>query len=95
VGICVFLGFLNLIPSRTRAFRGYESRKKIFNQVELLHDLEPIGISELEAQKFKLQHGDKCDAWAGDGGQWFAKFKKGAIFILKPSHSAAQLLVRS
>ena len=31
-----------------------------------------------------MQHGDKCDIWAGEGGQWFAKFKKGAcVFVLK------------
>ncbi|KJA22996.1 hypothetical protein HYPSUDRAFT_201793 [Hypholoma sublateritium FD-334 SS-4] len=58
---------------------------KVFNQeVELIHDLEPIEISDSEAQKFKLQHGDKCDVWAGEGGQWFAKFKKGAcVFVPK------------
>jgi hypothetical protein len=52
--------------------------------VELIHDLEPIEVSDSEAQKFKMQHGDKCDIWAGEGGQWFAKFKKGAsVFIPK------------
>ena len=41
-------------------------------------------MADLEAQKFKMQHGDKCDIWAGKGGQWFAKFKKGAcIFVSK------------
>ena len=31
-----------------------------------------------------MQHGDKCDIWAGEGGQWFAKFKKGlCVFVLK------------
>ena len=31
-----------------------------------------------------MQHGDKCDIWASEGGQWFAKFKKGAcVFVLK------------
>ncbi|KAF9485144.1 fatty acid synthetase alpha subunit [Pholiota conissans] len=66
-------------------FRGYDPNKKVFNQeVELIHDLEPIEVSESEAQKFKLQHGDKCDVWAGEGGQWFAKFKKGAcVFVPK------------
>ena len=29
-----------------------------------------------------MQHGDKCDIWAGEGGQWFAKFKKGACVFL-------------
>jgi len=64
-------------------FRGYDPNKKVFNQeVELLHDLEPIEISEPEAQKFKLQHGGKCDVWEGGSGQWFAKFKKGAIVFI-------------
>ncbi|KAF8656258.1 hypothetical protein AX16_002694 [Volvariella volvacea WC 439] len=66
-------------------FRGYDPNKKVFNQeIELIHDLEPIEVSESEAQKFKLQHGDKCDIWEGEGGQWFAKLKKGAcIFVPK------------
>ncbi|KAF8199703.1 fatty acid synthase [Pholiota molesta] len=66
-------------------FRGYDPSKKVFNQeVELIHDLEPIEVSDSEAQKFKLQHGDKCDVWAGEGGQWFAKFKKGAcVYVPK------------
>ena len=43
-------------------FHGYDPNKKVFNQeVELLHDLEPIEISKPE--KFKLQHGGKCDDW--------------------------------
>jgi fatty acid synthase subunit alpha len=71
--------------SEPELFRGYNPNKKVFNQeVELIHDLEPIETSESEAQKFKLQHGDKCDIWAGEGGQWFAKFKKGAcVFVPK------------
>ena len=40
-----------------------------------------------------MQHGDKCDIWAGEGGQWFAKFKKGAyVFVPKAfkfSHTVA------
>ncbi|TFK33214.1 fatty acid synthase [Crucibulum laeve] len=66
-------------------FRGYDPKKKVFNQeIELIHDLEAIEVSDSEAQKFKLQHGDKCDIWAGEGGQWFAKFKKGAcVYVPK------------
>ncbi|KAF8071859.1 fatty acid synthase [Lyophyllum atratum] len=66
-------------------FRGYDPSKKVFNQeVELIHDLEPIEVAESEAQKFKLQHGEKCDIWAGESGQWFAKLKKGAcVFVPK------------
>ncbi|KAF9062802.1 hypothetical protein BDP27DRAFT_1368514 [Rhodocollybia butyracea] len=66
-------------------FRGYDPNKKVFNQeVELIHDLEPIEVTAEEASKFKLQHGDKCDIWAGEGGQWFFKLKKGAcVFVPK------------
>lgn len=46
-------------------FRGYNP-KKVFNQeVELIHDLEPIEVAEAEAAKFKYPHGDHCDIWAG------------------------------
>ncbi|KAF5337956.1 hypothetical protein D9757_014846 [Collybiopsis confluens] len=66
-------------------FRGYDPSKKVFNQeVELIHDLEPIEVTQAEASKFKHQHGDKCDIWAGEGGQWFFKLKKGAcVFVPK------------
>ncbi|KAJ3567004.1 hypothetical protein NP233_g6647 [Leucocoprinus birnbaumii] len=66
-------------------FCGYDPNKKVFNQeIELIHDLEPIEVSDTEAQKFKLQHGDKCDVWAGEDGQWFAKLKKGAcVYVPK------------
>jgi fatty acid synthase subunit alpha, fungi type len=64
--------------------------------VELIHDLEPIVVSDSEAQKFKMQHGDKCDIWAGEAGQWLIKFKKGAcIFVPKAfkfSRTVAELL---
>ncbi|GBE87869.1 fatty acid synthase [Sparassis crispa] len=66
-------------------FRGYDPKKKVFNQeIQLLHDLEPFEAAEVDAQKFKLEHGDNCDIWAGEGGQWFVKFKKGArVFVPK------------
>ncbi|KAK0194661.1 hypothetical protein F5146DRAFT_1185684 [Armillaria mellea] len=66
-------------------FHGYAPKKKVFNQeVKLIHDLEALKVTEAEAKKFKLQHGDKCDIWTGESGQWFFKLKKGAcIFIPK------------
>lgn len=66
-------------------FRGYDPNKKVFNQeIELLHDLEPFEASEINTQRYKHEHSGKCDVWAGDGGQWFVKFKKGAcIFVPK------------
>ncbi|KAJ7067175.1 fatty acid synthase [Mycena amicta] len=67
-------------------FRGYDPHKKVFNQeIELLHDLEPVEVTEPEAQKFKLHHGDKCDIWAGEGDQWFFKLKKGALVFVPKS----------
>jgi fatty acid synthase subunit beta len=66
-------------------FRSYSPNKEVFNQeVELSHDLEPIKVARAEAKKFKYEHGDKCDVWTGEGGQWFVKFKKGVhIFVPK------------
>ncbi|KAJ7502466.1 putative fatty-acid synthase complex protein [Mycena galericulata] len=67
-------------------FRGYDPKKKVFNQeIELIHDLERIEVAESEAHQFKLQHGDKCDVWAGQGGQWFFKLKKGALVLVPKS----------
>lgn len=64
-------------------FRGYNPDKKVYYQeVELIHDLEAIEVDAAEAEKFKYEHGDKCDIWAGEGGQWFVKFKKGVRVIV-------------
>ena len=78
-----FITLILLCALEPELFHGYNPSKKIFNQeVELICDLEPIEVSDSEAQKFKMHHGDKCDIWAGEGDQWFAKFKKGAcVFI--------------
>ncbi len=59
--VCVFqlrtVYYTNALPE-PELFRGYDPNKKVFNQeVELIHDLEPIEVSDSEAQKFKLQHG--------------------------------------
>ncbi|KAK0482312.1 hypothetical protein IW261DRAFT_1678031 [Armillaria novae-zelandiae] len=52
--------------------RGYDPKKKT------------LEVTEAEAQKFKLQHGDKCDIWARESGQRFFKLKKGAcVFVPK------------
>jgi hypothetical protein len=46
-------------------FRSYNLNKKAFNQeVELIHDLEPIEVAEAEVEKFEYEHGDKCGVWA-------------------------------
>ncbi|CAL1716945.1 unnamed protein product [Somion occarium] len=64
-------------------FKGYDPNKKVFHQeIELIHDLEPFEAAQVEAEKFKYEHGDKCNIWAGEGGQWFVKFKKGARVLV-------------
>ena len=64
-------------------FKGYDPKKKVFHQeIELIDDLEPFEASEVEATKYKHEHGDRCDIWAGGGGQWFVKFKKGARIMV-------------
>ncbi|EPQ52677.1 hypothetical protein GLOTRDRAFT_112049 [Gloeophyllum trabeum ATCC 11539] len=64
-------------------FRGYDPKKKVFHQeIELLHDLEPFEVSAAEAEKFKFEHGDKCDVWAGEGDQWLVKLKKGTRVLV-------------
>ena len=46
--------------------------------------MEPLEVTDTDAEKFKKEHGDKCDIWAGEGGQWFVKLKKGArVYIPK------------
>ena len=72
-----------IISTEPELFRGYDPKKKVFNQeIELLHDLEPFEASEVDAEKFKYEHGEKCDIWAGEGDQWFVKFKKGARVLI-------------
>ncbi|TFY76669.1 hypothetical protein EWM64_g7343 [Hericium alpestre] len=64
-------------------FRGYDPKHKVFHQeIELTHDLEPLEVSDAEAEKFKEEHGDRCDIWEGEGGQWLVKFKKGARVLV-------------
>lgn len=42
-------------------FPSYDPNKVFNQEAELIHSLEPIEISDSEAQKFKSQHGDKCN----------------------------------
>ncbi|KAI7956320.1 hypothetical protein MJO29_007719 [Puccinia striiformis f. sp. tritici] len=43
-------------------FRGDDSKRKGYTQeIELNHDLQAIKTSQADAEKFKLQHGDKVD----------------------------------
>ncbi|PCH42040.1 fatty acid synthase [Wolfiporia cocos MD-104 SS10] len=64
-------------------FRGYDPKKKVFNQeIELSHDLEPFEASQTEAEKFKYEHGDSCDIWVAEGDQYYVKLKKGARLLV-------------
>jgi 3-oxoacyl-(acyl-carrier-protein) synthase len=76
---------LTHVVTEPEIFDGYDPKKKTFNQeVELIHDLEPLEVSQEEAEKYKHEHGDKCDIWAAGEGQWFMKLKKGArVFVPK------------
>ncbi|OBZ65349.1 hypothetical protein A0H81_14665 [Grifola frondosa] len=74
-------------------FRDYDPKKKAFNQeIELLHDLEPFEVAEVEEEKFKYEHGDKCDIWADEGGQWFVKFKKGSRILVPKAFKFNRLI---
>jgi len=43
-------------------FCGYDLKHKIFNlEIELIHDLELLKVTDADAEKFKKEHGDKCD----------------------------------
>ncbi|KAF8816257.1 hypothetical protein BYT27DRAFT_7208450 [Phlegmacium glaucopus] len=81
--VAIAIAQTDIIYTEPELFRGYNPNKVFNQEVELIHD-QPIEVSDSEAQKFKLQYGDKCDIWAGESGQWFAKFKKGAcVFVPK------------
>jgi len=63
-------------------FRGYDPKRKGYTQeIELNHDLEAIETSRADAEKFKLQHGDKVDVWF-DGDKCFIRFKKNAKIMI-------------
>ncbi|CAE6487860.1 unnamed protein product, partial [Rhizoctonia solani] len=39
-------------------------------------------VSEAEARKFKLEHGDKVDIWTQESGEYLVKLKKGARVLV-------------
>lgn len=64
-------------------FGGYNPKKKgLTQEIELQHDLEPIEASQDDADRFKLEHGEKVDIFTDDGSKYFVKFKKGAKIIV-------------
>ncbi|KAI0321624.1 hypothetical protein OF83DRAFT_1168258, partial [Amylostereum chailletii] len=65
-------------------FCGYDPKYKVFIQeIELIHDMQPLEVSDSDATKFKKEHTERCNIWVGEDGQWFVKFKKGAR-IMEP-----------
>jgi fatty acid synthase subunit alpha len=63
-------------------FHGYGPKKVLDQEIELIHDLKPVEVAQSEGEKFKYEHGDKCDICTGDSDQWFVKFKKGARVLV-------------
>jgi fatty acid synthase subunit alpha len=54
--------------------------------------MEPIEVAESDAERFKKEHGDKCNIWAGEGGQWFVNLKKGARVYIPKAISYGRLV---
>jgi fatty acid synthase subunit alpha, fungi type len=43
-------------------FCGYDPKHKTFNsEVELIHDIEPLEVTDSDAERFTKEHGDNCD----------------------------------
>jgi hypothetical protein len=79
--VCSYRTLLRL--AEPELFGGYNPKKKgLTQEIELQHDLEPIEASEEDANRFKLEHGDKVDIFTDDGSKFFVKFKKGAKIIV-------------
>ncbi len=62
------LGELILVPAlscltlfiRAWMFCGYNPKHKIFNlEIELIHNLELLEVTDADTEKFKKEHGDK------------------------------------
>jgi fatty acid synthase subunit alpha len=88
----LYWSIMNLL-TEPELFRGYDPKKKVFNQeIELVHDLEAIEVAQSEAEKFKYEHGDKCDIWTGEGDQWFVKFKMGACVFVPKAFKLSRLV---
>ncbi|CEH12095.1 sterigmatocystin biosynthesis fatty acid synthase subunit beta [Ceraceosorus bombacis] len=67
-------------------FRGYDPLRKTFMQeIEILHDLEPLDVSEEEAQKYKNEQGEKVDVWPSASGGMHVQLKKGARVLVPQS----------
>ncbi len=58
---------------------GYDPHRKMFlREVVVTRDLPAFEVgSKEEADQFKVEHGDKADAYE-KGGQWYVQLKKGA-----------------
>jgi hypothetical protein len=76
-----FSAFYSCMPTQNLSCSVAITRAR---QSSIRKSREPIKVAGAEAEKFKYEHGDRCDILADEGGQWFVKFKKGAhIFVPK------------
>jgi 3-oxoacyl-ACP reductase-like protein len=67
-------------------FRGYDPARKGFQQeIEILHDMEPMDVSAEEADKYRREHGDKVDVWAAPSGGMYVQLKRGARIYVPQS----------
>jgi len=77
------LTFSRCLFAEPELFGGYNPKKKgLTQEIELQHDLEPIEASQEDADRFKLEHGEKVDIFTDDGSKYYVKFKKGAKIIV-------------
>ncbi|KAJ7742455.1 putative fatty acid synthase alpha subunit [Mycena maculata] len=85
--------YVGWVDSKSRTLRNPSSsvgttqrRRSSTRRLSSSTILSPLKLSN-PAHKFKLQHSDKCNIWAGEGGQWFFKLKKGALMFMPKSFS--------
>ncbi|CAK9439070.1 uncharacterized protein LODBEIA_P32940 [Lodderomyces beijingensis] len=66
-------------------FHGYDpNRKQMIQEVVIQHDLEPFECSKENAEQYKHEHGENCEIFEIEGGEYTVKILKGAkLFIPK------------
>lgn len=64
-------------------FHGYDpQRKQMIQEVVIQHDLEPFEASRDTAEQYKHQHGDKCDIFEEESGEYTVRILKGATLYV-------------
>ncbi|KAG7192262.1 3-oxoacyl-[acyl-carrier-protein] synthase [Scheffersomyces spartinae] len=66
-------------------FHGYDPKqKKMIQEVVIQHDLEAFEASKEVAEQYKHEHGEKCEIFEIEGGEYSVRILKGAtLFIPK------------